>query len=153
MVAIVRAVTNSTTLAASRASKCSASATETMTKANSPPGPSSSPVRSAFAQFTPKMRVSGVTTSNFNTTTPAAEPRTSNGSATSGADIEAHADGDQKHANKQPLERVDSDLNLSAIFRTGQQQAADQRAKSHGQAGGGRREPGSDHDEQARCGE
>ena len=66
------------------------------------------------------------------------------------ADIEAHADGDQKHADKQPLERLDRDLNLSAIFRAGQQQAADQGAKSHGQAGRGGGKPGTDHDQQAR---
>src|SRR6478672_3958098 len=54
IVAIVRAVTNSTDLAVSGANRCSPIATDTMTKANSPPGPSSMPVRRLLAQFRPK---------------------------------------------------------------------------------------------------
>ena len=81
IVAIVRAVTNSTTLAVFGASRPSPVATETITKANSPPGPSSRPVRRPFAQLNPKTRVSGAMISTFSSTTPPAAPKTSKGSA------------------------------------------------------------------------
>ena len=79
MVAMVRAVTNSNTWAVSDASKCSPLATETMTKANSPPGPSSKPACRLCAQFSPKARANPVTTSSFKSTTQAIAVETRKG--------------------------------------------------------------------------
>ena len=45
--------------------------------------------------------------------------------------IEAHAHGDQEHAEQQPLERIDRHLDLAAEFGFSQQQTGDQRTEFH----------------------
>ena len=64
--------------------------------------------------------------------------------------IEAHADGDQEHAEQQALERIDGDLDLSAKFGLRQQQPRDQRAEFHRQTDYRRRQPGRENHQQAR---
>ena len=63
--------------------------------------------------------------------------------------IEAHADGDQEHAEQQAFERVDGDLDLAAEFGLCQQQPGDQRAEFHRQTDHGGREPGREDHQQA----
>src|SRR5215467_6250579 len=51
------------------------------------------------------------------------------------ANVQTHSDRDQEHADGQAFERLDGDLDLTAVLRAGEQQAADQRAKRHRETG------------------
>ena len=66
-----------------------------------------------------------------------------------GADVQAHADGNQEHTQEQALERLYGDFDLAAVFGAGQQQPGDQRPQRHGQAGGGGGKAGGHHHQQA----
>ena len=74
---------------------------------------------------------------------------TNSGVSADDAEVQAHADGDQEYADEQALERLDGDLDLTAILGAGQKQPADQGAERHRKAGGGGGESGRDHDQQA----
>ena len=84
------------------------------------------------------------------TATSTTPPSTTRGaSAAMSRKIEAHADGDQEHAEQQAFERVDGDLDLAAEFGLGQQQAGDQRAEFHRQADHRGGKPGREDHQQA----
>ena len=55
------------------------------------------------------------------------------------AEVDAHADGEEEHAEQQALERLDGRLDGLAEFGLGQQQAGDEGAERHRQAGQRRR--------------
>ena len=63
--------------------------------------------------------------------------------------IEAHADGDEEHAEREALERRGDHLDLGMIVGLGDQQPGEQRADDRRQADGGGRDARQDHDEQA----
>ena len=65
-------------------------------------------------------------------------------------DVEAHADGEEEHAEQEALERFDRRLDGAVILGLGQQQSGDESAQRHRQAGGGRDEAAADGDEQRR---
>ena len=51
------------------------------------------------------------------------------------AHVDIHADGEEENAEQQPLERLDGRLDRLAVFGFGKQQAGDEGAERHGQAG------------------
>ena len=65
------------------------------------------------------------------------------------AEVEAHADGNQEHADQQAFERFDGDLDLTAELGLREQQAGDQRAQFHRQAHHGGGQSGGEDDQQA----
>ena len=117
-------------------------------KANSPPGPSSAEVSMVAGQGTRNRRNSTTSTPDLMTISPTSPSRIGSGFDPQVGDVEAHADGEEEHAEQEPLERVDRRLDGAVILGLGQQQAGNEGAERHRQAGGGGDEPAADGDEQ-----
>ena len=64
------------------------------------------------------------------------------------AHVDIHADGEEEDAEQQSLERLDGRLDRLAVFGLGEQQAGDEGAERHGQAGLIGNDAGGDDDEQ-----
>ena len=79
---------------------------------------------------------------------PTTQPASSSGSPTSFAEIDLHADGEEEDAEQQRLERLDGRLDRLAVFGFGEQQAGDESAERHRQAGLIGDHAGADDDEQ-----
>ena len=121
------------------------------TKANSPPGPSSSPVSIAAghdrrnSRARPMIRMAAFTA--ISPATPREQPHRIAGQL---AKVDVHADGEEEQAEQQALERIDGGLDRLAEFGLGQQQPGDEGAERHRQAGHGGGHAGADDHEQRR---
>ena len=105
------------------------------TNANSPPGPSSRPVSIAAGRGTRNSRARPVMSTALMATRPDHRGEQPERLARQLAHIDAHADGEEEHAEQQALERLDRRLDGLAELGLGQQQAGDERAERHRQAG------------------
>ena len=128
-------VTASVKLARRASIKPAAVAMPMLTKANSPPGPSSMPVSIATGQDSRNSRPSPHqhhALTAINADHAAGEPQRL---AQQLAEIDLHADGEKENAEQQALERLDRRLDGLAVFGFGEQQAGDESAERHGQTG------------------
>ena len=66
------------------------------------------------------------------------------------AHVDVHADGEEENAEQQSFERLDGRFDRLAVFGFGEQQAGDEGAERHGQAGLVGDDTRGDDDEQAR---
>ena len=97
---MVSAATNSAARRVPASSSRSPSATATMTKPNSPPGPEQQRRPARAAQVSPNSRASRATISAFSTHQRRARRRASAPGCGEQRQVEAHADGDQEHARR-----------------------------------------------------
>ena len=86
-------------------------------------------------------------TSALMTTTPTTAASRTRPVGDDEAQVQAHSDRDQEHAEREPLERRGDDLDLGMILGFGDQQAGEQRADDWREAYGSRRDAGQDHDQ------
>ena len=84
----------------------------------------------------------------FHGNEPDGAPKQPNGIAGKLAEIDVHADRKKEQAEQETLERIDGGLDRLAEFGLGEQQAGDEGAKRHGEAGHGGGHPGCDDHEQ-----
>ena len=117
-------------------------------KANSPPGASSRLVSTLAAHGTPNRRQSGASSTVLATIMATKRCRHQQRFAPDEAEIDVHADREEEDAQQQAAERVDHRLDGAAVLGLRQQQAGDEGAERHRQAGIGRDHARADRDQQ-----
>ena len=146
--AIVTEVTASVKVASRGVDQAEAAAMPMPTKANSPPGPSSRPIstatghdrRNSLAKTDDQQRLDDDQADDA-----AGEQQRL---AQQLAHVDVHADGEEENAEQQALERLDGRFDRLAVFGLGEQQAGDEGAERHRQAGLIGDDAGGDDDEQ-----
>ncbi len=118
-------------------------------KANSPPGPSSVAVSMVAGQGTRNRRNSTTSTPDLMTINPTSADEDRQRVRPAGSATSRLMPTEKKNTpSKQPLERVDGRLDGTVILGLRQQQAGNEGAERHRQAGGGGDKPAADGDEQ-----
>ena len=148
MSAIVTEVTASVKLASRGSISAAADAMPMPTKANSPPGPSSKPVSTATGHDRWKILARQISSTDLMTIRLDDAAGEQQRIAQQLAHVDIHADGEEENAEQQPLERLDGGFDRLAVFGLGEQQAGDEGAERHGQAGLIGNDAGGDDDEQ-----
>ena len=99
-------------------------------KANSPPGPSSAEVSMVAGQGTRNRRSSTDEHARLDGDETEQPEQDRQRVVPQVGDVEAHADGEEEHAEQQPLEGFDRRLDGAVILGLGEQQAGDEGAEA-----------------------
>ena len=147
---MVTEVTASAKVARRASIKPAAAAAPMPTNANSPPGPSNSPISIATGHDNRNNLARPTISSDLTAIKPDDRGGEQQRFAQQFAHVDVHADGEEENAEQQSLERLDSRFDRLAVFGLGEQQPGNEGAERHGQAGLIGDDAGRDDDEQGR---